>query len=85
MYLTSFIFHSLLKGDTSSILCNYEADDELFILMFYRGICVAAYHLYSKRNTLKNGEKGKATIAMQRFDKGCKNPWCGPNFCCCKA
>ncbi|XP_078332560.1 uncharacterized protein LOC111133524 [Crassostrea virginica] len=50
------------------------------------GTCVAAYHLYTKRNTLKDGENGKASIATLRYGvSGCRNPWCGPNFCCCKA
>lgn len=42
---------------------SYKIDN----LLFYRGTCVAAYHLYTKRNTLKDGENGKASIATLRY------------------
>ncbi|XP_022330046.2 uncharacterized protein LOC111128609 [Crassostrea virginica] len=51
------------------------------------GTCFEAFHLYQKRNTLKNGETGKAAIAILRYGKpSCKSRTvCGPNYCCCRA
>nr|XP_022331198.1 uncharacterized protein LOC111129235 [Crassostrea virginica] len=49
------------------------------------GTCIETYHLYKNRNTLRDGETGKAVIAMARFGTGtCKYTGCGPNYCCCK-
>lgn len=61
--------------------------DFFIIIIFYSGTCFEAFHLYQKRNKLKNGETGKAAIAILRYGKpSCKSRTvCGPNYCCCRA
>nr|XP_022331195.1 uncharacterized protein LOC111129233 [Crassostrea virginica] len=51
------------------------------------GTCIETLHLYATRNILKNGETGKATIAILRYGQNsCRTQIaCGPNFCCCRA
>ena len=55
------------------------------MFLFYSGTCIETYHLYKNRNTLRDGETGKAAIAMARFGtRYCKYTGCGHNYCSCK-
>eukprot|EP00105_Crassostrea_gigas_P021638 XP_011440842.1 PREDICTED: uncharacterized protein LOC105337683 isoform X3 [Crassostrea gigas] len=49
------------------------------------GTCFQTFHIYGRRNTLKNSDMGKAHMAIYKIGNGCGNTNCGPNFCCCKA
>ena len=76
-----------LKSYTLTASLRTFDSSMFYALYFYSGTCFETFHLYVTRKTLKNGETGKATIAIQRYGRNsCRSATgCGPNFCCCNA